>query len=86
MTAKSLVKGHFTNMSQLGKVTWDSDSHSLRKVIEGNLNITKLGRLGKEKLPELIEGSGSGCSCHCGCRKMPPERTMPLYVESHHRC
>lgn len=58
MIKKSLIKGQFTNMSKLGKVTWDDDLSPWRKVTEGSRSITRLERQGKEKLLELREGSG----------------------------
>lgn len=58
MIKKSLIKGQFTNMSSLGKVTWDDDLSPMRKVTEGSRSITRLERQGKEKLLELREGSG----------------------------
>lgn len=58
MIKKSLIKGQFTNMSKLGKVTWDDDLSPRRKVTEGSRSVTRLERQGKEKLLELREGSG----------------------------
>ena len=72
MVKKSLIKGQFTNLSRLGKVTWDNDLFPLGKVKEGRLNITRLDRQGKKMLPELREGSSY--SCHCDSLKGPPDR------------
>lgn len=72
MVKKSLIKGQFTNLSRLGKVTWDDDLFPLGKVKEGRLNITRLDRQGKKTLPELRKGSSY--SCHCDSLKGPPDR------------
>lgn len=71
MVKKSLIKGQFTNLSRLGKVTWDDDLFPLGKVIEERLNISRLDRQGKN-LPELRECSSY--SCHCDCLKGSPDR------------
>ena len=71
MVKKSLIKGQFTNLSRLGKVTWDDDLFPLGKVKEGRLNITRLDRQGKKTLPELRKGSSY--SCHCDSLKGPPD-------------